>query len=653
MSGTELQSASEAVQSAVQSRTPPEPALISSARVSAGAGELYSLGERLFRSGSTKPYQRKSLDPLYRRLSIFALDPGVSKLGGAVASIKLQYEPLPTGLRGDILEVDSVDANGTEHPRAYLDDRDVLLNNGYRPSVSDPRFHQQMVYSVAMLTYANFRLALGRNIAWAFSNIEGNRNRLKLRPFGAAEKNAWYDRSRGEIVFGYFIAERSTPVAQEGVGRIYTSLSHDVIVHEMSHALLDGLRAHFFEPSHPDVLAFHEAFADLIAFFQHFAYEDVVRSALSATQGRLTEAEGLVSLAQEFGRGMDTGGQALRTLADLGVGGERVVHRPDEFEPHERGKVLSHAVFDAFETLFRRRTRKLVKLATGGSGVLPPGDLPRPLEDLLVKEAHKLASQFLTICIRAIDYCPPTDLRFGDYLRALITADSDLVPDDDLAYREAIIRAFGERRIFADDVTSITEDALVWRGPRCPIPSDPELKLASLRLTDDLSEPADGDEINRLAGALGKLASDPAFAHEFGLLSPSLPDFDPSTTSLPTIESVRIARRIGPNKQLTFDLVAEITQRTIVRRNGSEFPFFGGATIILDAAGEIRFVISKRLDNTDRQQSQWNYMHTAAGSAFWRQDGQLYIAEFDQIQRRLCMTWRAAHQGQRDQHDAT
>ena len=45
------------------------------------------------------------------------------------------------------------------------------------------------------------------------------------------------------------------------------------------------------------------------------------------------------------------------------------------------------------------------------------------------------------MCIRALDYCPPVDITFGEYLRALITADADLVPDDDRGYRVAMIGA--------------------------------------------------------------------------------------------------------------------------------------------------------------------------------------------------------------------
>ena len=51
------------------------------------------------------------------------------------------------------------------------------------------------------------------------------------------------------------------------------------------------------------------------------------------------------------------------------------------------------------------------------------------------------------MCIRALDYCPPVNLEFGDYLRAIITADRDLIRDDNSGYRVAFIDAFREREI--------------------------------------------------------------------------------------------------------------------------------------------------------------------------------------------------------------
>ena len=39
------------------------------------------------------------------------------------------------------------------------------------------------------------------------------------------------------------------------------------------------------------------------------------------------------------------------------------------------------------------------------------------------EEGAEIAERLLTMCIRAIDYCPPTDLQFCDFASALLTAD--------------------------------------------------------------------------------------------------------------------------------------------------------------------------------------------------------------------------------------
>src|SRR5262249_43961564 len=76
--------------------------------------------------------------------------------------------------------------------------------------------------------------------------------------------------------------------------------------------------------------------------------------------------------------------------------------------------------------------------------------------------------QFLQVCIRALDYCPPADLNFGDYLRALITADHDLVPNDPWGYRVAIAESFRKRAIFPSNLATFGEETLLWRAPEDP-----------------------------------------------------------------------------------------------------------------------------------------------------------------------------------------
>ena len=69
------------------------------------------------------------------------------------------------------------------------------------------------------------------------------------------------------------------------------------------------------------------------------------------------------------------------------------------------------AVFDAFLNIYRRRSADLIRLATGGTGVLPEGEIPNDLVNRLSQEASKTAGHVLNICIRALDYCPPVDLH--------------------------------------------------------------------------------------------------------------------------------------------------------------------------------------------------------------------------------------------------
>src|SRR5262249_51239166 len=90
--------------------------------------------------------------------------------------------------------------------------------------------------------------------------------------------------------------------------------------------------------------------------------------------------------------------------------------------------------------------------------------LPSVAVDRLAREASKTAAQFFNVCVRAIDYCQPVDITFGDYLRALVTADLDLVQEDRIGYRDLIIEAFRLRGI-PTSATHYSEEALLWTRP--------------------------------------------------------------------------------------------------------------------------------------------------------------------------------------------
>jgi hypothetical protein len=592
-------------------------------------GEDFAIGSRVTGAVTCRMYERKADDPVFRPLRIYALDPTASVEEGALAVVNVPYEPIecgPRGPRGAILEIVDDGHPGVAAPGPLnLDEAFVLMQQGRLPSPEDAYFRQQMAYAVCTTTYAAFRQALGRDVAWGFhrSGSEADTQRLRIRPSVADLQNAFYDRIRGELQFGVFNASNSVAGRNVPGGRISLCLSHDVVVHEMSHALLDGMRSHFLLPSNLDVLAFHEAFADLIAIFQRFTYRDVVLTAIRASRGNVSSATLLTSIGVQFAQAMDATG-ALRTA----VAGTD--HRyEDAVEPHHRGEVLVAAVFEAFASVYHRKTTPLVRLATRGSGVLAPGDIPEGLAALLTDHACKLASHFLAICIRAIDYCPPVDITFGEYLRAVITADTDLIPYDEWGYREAWTDAFAVRRIYPADVPSLSQDALRWRSTEQSVPPEPELSFARLQFDGDPGRAASREELLRQATAFGQLVADPAYRAEFGLAAAGDPRLDGDDISLPVIESIRSTRRIGPSGQIVMDLVAEVTQRRSVRANGSGpgFDFYGGATVILNPQGAVRYVVRKSVLDGERLRRQREFIISDGARFFGRAPGDTRIPE--------------------------
>lgn len=582
-------------------------------------GQDFVIGPRVLQGTVCHAHERKPGEPVYRPLRIYALDPSASVADGAKAIVNVPYEPLqslPRGLRGAKLEIVDDEPGAQANAAVRLDDPFVLMRQGLEPSPEDPAFRQQMAYAVCSTTYAAFRQALGREVAWGFGRDADGASgaRLRIRPCIAHLQNAYYEPTRGELRFGCF--EAGATVAGRNVpgGTISLALSHDVVVHEMSHAMLDGLRSHFLYPSNPDVLAFHEAFADLMAIFQRFTYRDVVLRAVRASRGQLTAAQLLTDVAVQFAQAMNATG-ALRTA----LSGNALPYA-STVEPHARGEILVAAVFDAFNSIYQRRTAHLVRLASGGTGVLPAGEIPELLAAQLAERASRVASHFLSICIRAIDYCPPVDLTFGEFLRAVITADHELVPHDEWSYREAWVDAFAARRIYPPGVPSLSEQALLWKPPDHPVPPEPELSFSALRFDGDPGRVAGEREMRRQAVAFGQLAADPAYCAEFGLAVAGDRGLDGDAVSLPVVESVRSSRRIGPSGQVVFDLVAEITQRRSVRAaaDASGFDFYGGATVVLDPQGQVRYAIRKSILDGERIAAQRRFIHGDGKDFFGR-----------------------------------
>lgn len=213
---------------------------------------------------------------------------------------------------------------------------------------------------------------------------------------------------------------------------------------------------------------FHEGFADIVALLQHFTYHDIVRNQIRLAKGKLDTENLLVKLAVEFGQ--STGEyRSLRDAIGETTSGKWKRREPNttdyehNIECHDRGALLVAAVFDAFVAIYKNRTADLMRIASGGSGVMPAGEIHPDLVNRLADEASKTASHVLNMCVRALDYCPPVDINYGDYLRAIITADRELVANDEFHYRIAFINAFRKRGIFPEGVPNLSVDTLCYQ----------------------------------------------------------------------------------------------------------------------------------------------------------------------------------------------
>jgi hypothetical protein len=588
--------------------------------------------------------------PPVRRLRSFTFDPGLGlELETAVlnqTTLEVPWEALQPGPVGEYLEVVDVDpAGGCAYAPVDLDHPGILAQQGLPPSEGNPQFHQQMVYAVAMGTIRHFERALGRVALWSprrtrTKDAQGKPQyrsdfvpRLRIYPHALREANAYYSPHRKALLFGYFPASRIDAGRNLPGGTVFTCLSHDVVAHETTHALLDGLHRRFAEPTNPDVLAFHEAFADLVALFQHFSFPEALRHQIAKTRGDLGEQNLLGQLAQQFGEALGNRGALRDALGKVDPKTKKwqpLEPDPNEYltedEPHARGAILVAAVFDAFLTIYRHRSGDLLRLATGGSGVLPKGAIHPDLVARLAEEAAKSARHVLHICIRALDYCPPVDITFGEYLRALITADADLVPHDEHQYRIAFIEAFRRRGIYPQGVRTLSVESLRWPDPSMLQQLEGlETLLKEVNFTWDLH--TDRHEAYRQSEdnchCFHHWMSEHLFTHDavwrqlglaWGKDAPTYIQKGKNATTgerevKTEVHSVRPTRRVAPDGSFITELVVELTQRRRVpfdpKDRKHRFQFRGGCTLLIDLeARRVRYCIKKDIFDENRLEKQ-------------------------------------------------
>ena len=659
-------------------------------------------------------------NPVHRYLRGYSLDPGFSTrldtAGINEVVYRVPFEPLQPGPVGEYVEVIDFDpASNSWYEPVNLSDELIASQHGLAPSEGNPQFHQQFVYAVAMKTIRHFERALGRKIIWyprirkpTAPNIavldrrwpREYTQRLRIYPHALRDANAYYDPDKAALLFGYFTAAEVSQGANYPGGLVFTCLSPDIVAHETTHAILDSIHHRYMEDTNCDVAAFHEGFADIVALLQRFTFTELVEHQLYVSGGRMDKYNVLGELATQFGEALQGNRGALRSMIgrwrkkkaidtdDEEEGEETYEWVPlkpspsdyrDNVEAHDRGAVLVATIFDAFQRIYSYRTRDLLRIATNGTGVLPEGSISRDLVHRLAAEASEIAEHLLHICIRALDYCPPNDISFGSYLRALITADLDIAPEDETGYRVALIEAFRARGIFPSHVNTLSIDSLCWSRPQFTDKQTKTLEWLARELKPEIArlvELVTREEFHtRARSAQAKLhqmligekplygpAEWELFLNKLGLTSRPvselfgksskevrfLRDGKPDRNYIPSIEvhTIRPAFRAGREGRQIEQVLITLTQRvqTDIGESGERkmMVFRGGCSLILSLGNlnKVEYVILKDIKSYDRYRKQVAYLNgedetaAAPSSSLYANDDRDRFLNFNLLHRR-------------------
>lgn len=516
------------------------------------------------------------------QVRVVAQDPALTQGNGEIVTslVTFPYESVESGPIGHRVHVVDYDASTeTMYPPATLGSATMTARVSRKKMLNTPGYHAQNVYGLVMSTVARFERALGRRTPWGFAS-----HQIKVVPHAFAVANAFYSPDAEALLFGYY---------ERGKETVFTCLSHDVVVHETTHALLDGMRRRFTQASSPDQAAFHEAFADIVALLSIFSMTEVVeivvdqaaKTSDSAPDGEaiptgLVPVEtfepdnlvksalfGLAEQLNDLNPDYQRVGALRRSITILPEPG--ILDSPTYSEPHKRGELLVAATMQTFLQVWQRR---LQPLRIGDARLI---DRSRAIE-----EGAAVADQLLTMCIRGLDYTPPVHIDFRDFLSAVLTADREVRFDDSKFELRSTLR-----RTFANFGIKPTQDA---DGDGCWTPvEDGVLVHEGVRFSNAQTDPT---EMFRLIWANREKLQLPLTAYcRIADLAPCLrvaPE-----DGLPVRETIAICL------QYVKVPASELSQFGLHAPKGmpktTEVVLEGGSTLILDEYGKLKYEIAQ------------------------------------------------------------
>lgn len=356
--------------------------------------------------------------------SFYLQDPVVAKrisqLG--LQEVDVGWEPGladgPTSSRLTVADYDPERKVLTE-PARWSEKQWTFVDPEGRPVAENPdsyQFHQVSLWATvqSILEFYEDPWVLGRPVPWGF---EGNR--LILVPHAGYAENACYDRHLKSLQLYYY----DWPATQ------YTCLSHDIIAHETGHAVLDGVRPHYLEHSSLQTSAFHEYVADLTAILTALRNVDV-RDLLADVEAAQDESE-IDDLTRHFVGYLAPGFGVYalqRPYLRSAYNDKTMAEIAEAADPHDASEILTGTMFEILQRLaadYRARHASESQIW------------------------WRVIDRFRRIAFQALDYCPPADVQFIDYARAVLHCYGLTSPRDTHGYRELMLDVF-HRRGFCD-----------------------------------------------------------------------------------------------------------------------------------------------------------------------------------------------------------
>jgi hypothetical protein len=322
-----------------------------------------------------------------------------------------------------------------------------------RDFIDNPQFHQVNAFAVASHTLAFVEAAIGREIRWKHGGP------LVIRPHAFNEANAFYDPNSPSLNFGSFSSPfRRTP--------IWTCLSHDVISHELGHAILDSFRPLFLNSPEIDVSALHESIGDLLSLFSALEHKAIVEQLFRESSGDMFKPNLISGLAEEFGIGLQ--GISYPFLRSALAGPNYDPNSPAE--PHERSTVWTAAIYELLAALVEQATTSTVKEVLSGAPNVATRATSAALSSQKIAfeeyytnsknrsgfdafyEAIVAASvRVKGMLLRSLYFTPPTGVSMPTLARLIYEADARSFPNDS-GPRELAKTVFQKRLLWNDQI---------------------------------------------------------------------------------------------------------------------------------------------------------------------------------------------------------